>query len=189
VDLTGGGMMRSGASILLLFSAKGHLPFYLTMVYYLPMASTTAPRIHAAIACLQRLTDLFAERRQQIARSVSLSEQQWAVLEEISSEHFMPSLFAKQRESSAAAVSKILRQLLGKQLVSVQLDDQDGRQRRYELTSKGKRCIEGLRRERETAIRKVWSGLDSDNLDAFTRFGTQLAQRLEEYAGSVTERA
>ena len=153
------------------------------------MASTTAPRIHAAIACLQRLTDLFAERRQQIARSVSLSEQQWAVLEEISSEHFMPSLFAKQRESSAAAVSKILRQLLGKQLVTVQLGDRDGRQRRYELTSKGKRCIEGLRRERETAIRKVWSGLDSDGLDAFTRFGGQLAQRLEEYAGSVTERA
>jgi DNA-binding MarR family transcriptional regulator len=153
------------------------------------MASTTAPRIHAAIACLQRLTDLFAERRQQIARSVSLSEQQWAVLEEISSEHFMPSLFAKKRESSAAAVSKILRQLLGKQLVSVQLGDRDGRQRRYELTSKGKRCIEGLRRERETAIRKVWSGLDSDGLDAFTRFGSQLAQRLEEYAVSVQERA
>jgi DNA-binding MarR family transcriptional regulator len=153
------------------------------------VSSTQAHRIHDAIACLQRLTDLFAERRQQIARSVGLSEQQWAVLEKISSEHFMPSLFAKQRESSAAAVSKILRQLLGKELVSVRLGARDGRQRRYELTSKGKRCIEGLRRERETAIQRVWSGFDGDRLEAFIRFGTRLARRLEEYADSVKERA
>jgi DNA-binding MarR family transcriptional regulator len=152
------------------------------------MSSTQASRIHAAIACLQRLTDLFAERRQQLARSVGLSEQQWAVLEEISSEHFMPSLFARQRESSAAAVSKILRQLLQKELVSVGLGAGDGRQRRYELTAKGKRCIEGLRREREVAIRTVWSGFDSAGLEAFSRFGTRLAQRLTSYAESVKER-
>jgi len=151
------------------------------------MSTKQALRIHAAIACLQRLTDLFAERRQQLARSVDLSDQQWAVLEEISSEHFMPSLFAKQRESSAAAVSKILRQLLGKDLVSVRLGARDGRQRRYELTAKGKRCIEGLRRERETAIRAVWNGFDSGDLDAFTHFGTRLAQRLTHYAESVKE--
>jgi DNA-binding MarR family transcriptional regulator len=152
------------------------------------MSSTQASRIHTAIACLQRLTDLFAERRQQLARSVGLSEQQWAVLEEISSEHFMPSLFAKQRESSAAAVSKILRQLLGKEVVSVRLGARDGRQRRYELTAKGRRCIEGLRRERESAIRSVWSGFDSAGLDAFACFGTRLAQRLTHYAESVKER-
>ena len=151
------------------------------------MSTKQALRIHAAIACLQRLTDLFAERRQQLARSVDLSDQQWAVLEEISSEHFMPSLFAKQRESSAAAVSKILRQLLGKDLVSVRLGARDGRQRRYQLTAKGKRCIEGLRRERETAIRAVWNGFDSGDLDAFTHFGTRLAQRLTHYAESVKE--
>jgi DNA-binding MarR family transcriptional regulator len=151
------------------------------------MSTKQASRIHAAIACLQRLTDLFAERRQQLARSVDLSDQQWAVLEEISSEHFMPSLFAKQRESSAAAVSKILRQLLGKDLVSVRLGARDGRQRRYELTAKGKRCIEGLRRERETAIRAVWNGFDSGDLYAFTNFGTRLAQRLTHYAESVKE--
>ena len=157
------------------------------MVYYLPMSTKQAVRIHAAIACLQRLTDLFAERRQQLARSVDLSDQQWAVLEEISSEHFMPSLFAKQRESSAAAVSKILRQLLGKDLVSVRLGARDGRQRRYELTAKGKRCIEGLRREREAAIRAVWNAFDSGDLDAFTNFGARLAQRLTHYAESVKE--
>ena len=157
------------------------------MVHYLPMSTKQALRIHAAIACLQRLTDLFAERRQQLARSVDLSDQQWAVLEEISSEHFMPSLFAKQRESSAAAVSKILRQLLGKDLVSVRLGARDGRQRRYELTAKGKRCIEGLRREREAAIRAVWNAFDSGDLDAFTNFGARLAQRLTHYAESVKE--
>ncbi len=151
------------------------------------MSTKQALRIHAAIACLQRLTDLFTERRQQLARSVDLSDQQWAVLEEISSEHFMPSLFAKQRESSAAAVSKILRQLLGKDLVSVRLGARDGRQRRYELTAKGKRCIEGLRREREAAIRAVWNAFDSGDLDAFTHFGTRLAQRLTHYAESVKE--
>jgi DNA-binding MarR family transcriptional regulator len=151
------------------------------------MSTKQAVRIHAAIACLQRLTDLFAERRQQLARSVDLSDQQWAVLEEISSEHFMPSLFAKQRESSAAAVSKILRQLLGKDLVSVRLGARDGRQRRYELTAKGKRCIEGLRREREAAIRAVWNAFDSGDLDAFTNFGARLAQRLTHYAESVKE--
>ena len=40
------------------------------------MSTKQARRIHAAIACLQRLTDLFAERRQQLARSVDLSDQQ-----------------------------------------------------------------------------------------------------------------
>ena len=152
------------------------------MVYYLPMANNQPNRVHGAIACLQRLAELLAERRAQIARSVGLTEQQWAVLEEISTEHFMPSLFAKQRESSAAAVSKILRQLLAKGLVSVQLGEEDGRQRRYDLTAKGRRCIEDLRRERETAIRQVWSGFGEDELDRFADFGTRLAQRLEAYA-------
>jgi DNA-binding MarR family transcriptional regulator len=69
----------------------------------------------------------------------------------------------------------------------VQLGARDGRQRRYQLTAKGKRCIEGLRRERETAIRAVWNGFDSGDLDAFTQFGTRLAQRLTHYAESVKE--
>jgi DNA-binding MarR family transcriptional regulator len=152
------------------------------MVYYLPMSSTQANHVHGAIACLQRLAGLLAERRAQIARSVGLTEQQWAVVEEISTEHFMPSLFAKQRESSAAAVSKILRQLLGKGLVSVQLGEEDGRQRRYELTAKGRRCIEDMRLEREAAIRKVWNGFSDDELDRFSDFSSRLAERLDAYA-------
>lgn len=77
--------------------------------------------VYASVACLQRLATAFQRRREQLARLVALSEQQWAVLEEISTEHFVPSMFARTRASSAAAVSKTLRQLLNKELVSVSL--------------------------------------------------------------------
>ena len=61
--------------------------------------------IHDAIACLARLSEAYAGRRQELAASVGLTEQQWSVLDEIENEQFMPSLFARRRESSAAAVS------------------------------------------------------------------------------------
>lgn len=138
--------------------------------------------IHAAIACLQRLTEVFQQRRVQLAQSVGLSEQQWAVLEEISSEHFMPSMFAKSRSSSAAAVSKILRQLSDKQLVRSKVDSDDGRQRRYELTAKGKATMAALRQRREHAIDAVWTPLERSEIEAFTKFGSQLTDRLESYA-------
>lgn len=152
------------------------------MVYYLPMETIHQTSIHAAIACLQRLTDVFQQRRVQLAQSVGLSEQQWAVLEEISSEHFMPSMFAKSRSSSAAAVSKILRQLADKQLVRSKVDADDGRQRRYELTAKGKAAMSALRQKREEAIGAVWAPLDATKLAAFTQFGSELTDRLESYA-------
>jgi len=138
--------------------------------------------VHAAIACLQRLTDVFQQRRVQLAQSVGLSEQQWAVLEEISNEHFMPSMFARSRASSAAAVSKILRQLVDKHLVRSKVDSDDGRQRRYELTAKGKAAMATLRQKREQAIQAVWTSLDGPALEAFTRFGDALTERLEAYA-------
>lgn len=152
------------------------------------MTLDAAPEVHAAIACLQQLSDLFQERRHQLAGSVGLTEQQWAVLEEISHEHFMPSLFAKQRSSSAAAVSKILRQLLDKHVVAVRLNQADGRQRQYVLTASGKRKLEQLRAERALAIETVWQSFSRKDLEAFTRFGGQLTERLERYAQSVTER-
>jgi DNA-binding MarR family transcriptional regulator len=136
---------------------------------------------HAAIACLQRLTEAFAGRRQQLAQSVGLSEGQWGVLEEIATQHFMPSMFAKSRASSAAAVSKTLRQLLGKGLVSVGLAPHDGRQRTYVLTAKGKRVLEVLRQERELAIAEIWLTLDAAQMKSFVAFGNQLSDRLEHY--------
>ena len=48
---------------------------------------------------------------------MGITIEQWRVLEEISTDHFIPSMFARSRDSSAAAVSKILRQLLDGVLV------------------------------------------------------------------------
>jgi DNA-binding MarR family transcriptional regulator len=151
------------------------------------MASDAAPELYQAIACLQRLADAFQRRRAQLAGSAGLSEQQWEVLEEISSEHFMPSMFARSRSSTPAAVSKTIRQLVDKGLVSVSLSKSDGRQRDYVLTAKGKRTIAMLRHERELAIERIWLPLDRVRLRSFVAFGTVLTERLERYAGGLEE--
>ncbi|MBN2574511.1 MAG: winged helix DNA-binding protein [Deltaproteobacteria bacterium] len=146
------------------------------------MASkTTVASAHAGIACLRRLSDAFRRRREELALSVGLSDGQWALLEEIATDHFMPSMFAKTRDSSAAAVSKTLRQLLGKGLVSVSLSKADGRQRAYQLSAKGKRALEALRQEREQAIERIWLGLDPSEVKNFVGFGNRLCDRLEQY--------
>jgi len=144
--------------------------------------SPSPPQVHAAIVCLGRLSEAFELRRRQLAQGQGLSEHQWRVLEEISTTHFMPSMFARHRDSSAAAVSKTLRQLGDKGLVSASVSRSDGRQRRYVLTAKGQRTLQSLRTAREEAIRHVWLGLDPIELDRFVRFGTELTGRLEEYA-------
>jgi DNA-binding MarR family transcriptional regulator len=145
------------------------------------MASTPKNVAHEAIACLRRLSDAFRRRREALALSVGLSDGQWALLEEIATEHFMPSMFARTRDSSAAAVSKTLRQLLDKGFVSVSLSKTDGRQRAYVLTAKGKRVLETLRLEREQAIEKIWLPLDPAQVRSFVAFGTELSERLEQY--------
>jgi DNA-binding MarR family transcriptional regulator len=138
--------------------------------------------VHGAITQLQRLAELFRRRRVQLAQAAGLTEEQWRVLEQIATEHFMPSLFARSRETSAAAVSRTIRQLLDKKLVSVTVARDDGRQRRYVLTAKGTRALDALRERRRAAIDAIWMDLDPVQLDAFTRFSGELAQRLETYA-------
>ena len=146
------------------------------------MASKTSVALaHQAIACLRRLTDAFRRRREALALSVDLSDGQWALLEEIATEHFMPSMFARTRASSAAAVSKSLRQLLDKGLVSVGLSKADGRQRAYVLSAKGRGVLATLRQEREQAIASIWLSLDPAQVKTFVTFGSELAQRLEQY--------
>jgi DNA-binding MarR family transcriptional regulator len=146
------------------------------------MASKTSVVLaHEAIACLRRLTDAFRRRREELALSVGLSDGQWALLEEIATEHFMPSMFARTRSSSAAAVSKSLRQLLDKRLVSVGLSKADGRQRAYVLTAKGKGALATLRQEREQAIAGIWLSLDPAQVKTFVAFGNELSQKLEQY--------
>jgi DNA-binding MarR family transcriptional regulator len=138
-------------------------------------------RIHAAIECLQRLSDAFGERRRQLASSVGLTEHQWGVLEEVSSEHFMPSMFARQRESSPAAVSKTLRQLIDKDLVRVTVRPNDGRQRKYQLSKRGEHVMNQLREERANAIAAIWMSFDDEQLRTFTDFGNRLTDTLEQY--------
>ena len=137
-----------------------------------------------AIAQLQRLSDAFVKRRAQLARGVGLSEQQWRVLEEISTEHFIPSMFARSQESSAAAVSKILRQLLDKGLVAVSVSSSDGRQREYELTTAGRDVMRKLRADRQRAIDQIWARFSRQELTRFCNFATGLTQSIEHYASS-----
>ncbi len=146
---------------------------------------TTVEDAHAAIESLGRLTELYGERRQQLAESVGLTDQQWGVLEEIATEHFMPSLFARRRESSAAAVSKILRQLVDKGLVVAAIGKDDARQRTFSLTARGRRVMEKLRESRKEAIRGVWLSMDRDGVRAFTSFAKELIERLERYASNA----
>lgn len=146
-------------------------------------ADAQLTQIHAAIHALQRLTEVFQRRREQLASSVGITEREWRVLDGISSEDFMPSMFARRRESTPAAVSKILRQLIDKGLVNVTVSKADGRQRDYALTPKGKRTMLRLRKQRERAVQDVWLDLDAEKLKSFTGFGFDLASRLEEYAG------
>lgn len=142
------------------------------------MAGPRRDQIHLGIERLQTLVDLFQQRRAQLAASVGLTEHQWGVLEEVSTEHFMPSMFARQRESSLAAVSKTLRQLIEKGLVESSAGNTDGRQRRYDLTPKGKRTMSELREHREDAIQRVWSKLPAESLSAFIDFSELLSAGL-----------
>ena len=49
-------------------------------------ATSARERIDAAIAALQRLSELFLERRRQLAAEVGISEAEWRLLEEIAAE-------------------------------------------------------------------------------------------------------
>jgi len=138
----------------------------------------------AAVAALQRLADAFAQRREQLARSAGLSEAQWRVLEEIAAEGFMPSLFARRRARSPAAVSKVIRQLLDQGLVDVAIAEGDGRLRRYRLSAAGRAAMQALRRGRERALERIWSDLDPGELARFSAFASDLAGRLEAYASA-----
>jgi len=145
--------------------------------------------VHEAIGRLQRLADLFHQRRTQLAQGAGLTEAQWDVLERIASEQFMPSLFARHRDSSPPAVSRIIRQLLRKRLITVSVSATDGRQRRYQLTARGRKTLDALRVLRRRAIDTVWMDLDPRALTAFTDFSGELITRLEAYASRHAKEA
>jgi DNA-binding MarR family transcriptional regulator len=142
------------------------------------------PEVLSAIASLQRVAELFAERRRQLAREAGLTEAQWRVLEEAAGEDFMPSMFARRRACTPAAVSRTLRQLLDRHLVRASIGASDGRQRVYRLTATGRCTLAKLSENRARAIEAVWGDLPPEELRAFTRFASDLADRLETYLGS-----
>jgi DNA-binding MarR family transcriptional regulator len=150
---------------------------------------TRTADVHEAIGRLQRLADLFHQRRTQLAQGAGLTEAQWEILERIASEQFMPSLFARHRDSSPPAVSRIIRQLLRKRLITVSVSATDGRQRRYQLTAHGRKTLDGLRGLRRRAIDTIWMDLDPRALAAFTDFSGELITRLETYASRHTKEA
>ena len=143
---------------------------------------TKKETVYGAIAMLNRLTSLFQRRRAELAGEVGLTEQQWLVLEQISTRHFIPSLFADERESSRPAVSRIIRQLMDKGVLTATLDPDDGRQRLYALTALGEKKMARLRTLREKVIDKIWMNLDAKALGQFSDFSEQLVEAIENYS-------
>ena len=138
--------------------------------------------VHDAIEHLRVLAAVFERRREALAREVGLTVEQWRVLEEVATEHFMPSMFARSRESSQAAVSKILRQLLDAGIILSAISNGDRRQRVYALTAKGRRVLDELRANRQRAIDAIWATLPAGELAAFRKFARKLTARIEAYA-------
>jgi DNA-binding MarR family transcriptional regulator len=148
-------------------------------------ASAPSPktrRIHEAIEQLAMLVDVFERRRDTLAAEAGVTVEQWRVMEEIGSRRFMPSMFARRRESSAAAVSRILRQLLDAGLVSVAISQSDGRNREYRLTAEGERALADLKRSREAAIESVWMTQDASEIESFAEFAKKLVRAIEQYS-------
>lgn len=135
-----------------------------------------------AIEGLQRLSEIFRRRRRQLAREAGLTDVQWQVLEEVGREDFMPSLFARSRDCTPAAVSRTLRQLQDAGLVRAAISEADGRQREYTLTPAGEGALARVGAGRERAIEAVWRSLPEPELARFAAFSAELADRLEAYA-------
>ena len=144
--------------------------------------------LREALAALQRLADAFAHRRAQLAHSAGLSEAQWRVLEQIAAEDFMPSLFARRRARSPAAVSKVIRQLLDLKLVAVGISEGDQRLRRYSLSAAGRAAMETVRRDRERALARIWADFEPAPLARFAEFAAELAERMESHARDEEKR-
>jgi DNA-binding MarR family transcriptional regulator len=138
--------------------------------------------IHGAIEQLGILSELFEERRASLARDVGITVEQWRVLERIATEHFVPSMFARSRDSSQAAVSRILCQLLDDDLIEVAISKRDRRHRNYALTKRGKRVLSSVRDARQSAIEAIWTDFNAAELAGFRHFARRLSDRIEAYA-------
>jgi DNA-binding MarR family transcriptional regulator len=147
--------------------------------------STRREATFGAIEALMRLSELVERRRRQLARDAGLSDAQWRVLEQIATEHFLPSLFARDHETAPAAVSRTLRQLQERGLIRASIATGDRRQRRYHLTARGRQVTGQLRAAREDALAAVWDTLPAGEIARFGRFAARLADRIEAHAAAV----
>jgi DNA-binding MarR family transcriptional regulator len=84
-------------------------------------------------------------------------------------------------------VSRTIRQLIDKKLISVGVSDADGRMRNYRLTERGRELMSRLRENRSSAIEAVWGDLDRTELETFRAFSERLSQRLERFAAIESE--
>ncbi len=150
---------------------------------------STRSASYEAVEALMRVSQAVERRRRQLARAAGLSEQQWSVLEEIGLLDFMPSLCARGRDTSPAAISRTLRQLLERGLVSVAISERDARRREYSLTARGEAVLEDLRVRRERALSAVWDTFPVTEVKRFARFNRGLAERLEAYAQRIEDQA
>jgi len=138
-----------------------------------------------AIGALLRLSELVERRRRQLARDAGLTERQWHVLEGIEHDRFIPSLFARDRETAPASVSRTLGQLQERGWVRASIAPGDRRQRSYGLTAQGRQLIGRLQKAREEALEAVWDALPAHEVAEFARFAGLLADRLEAHAAAV----
>jgi DNA-binding MarR family transcriptional regulator len=148
-----------------------------------PGDEPTPDAVERGIASLGRLADLFRRRRTALAAEVGLTEAEWRVLEEIATEHFLPSLFARDRACSPAAVSKLLRGLAERGIVAAQVGADDARRRPYRLTARGRALLTRLRASRRRAIGAIWRTLPEAEVARFADFADELAGRMEAWLG------
>lgn len=149
------------------------------------------PATRRAVAALQRLAEAFAKRRAELARGAGLTVEQWRALEQVAGDGGMlPSLFARSRDCSAAAVSRTLRQLTEAGLVEVECaagddgaEETDGRRRRYRATAAGRARLAAVEATRLAAVDALWGDLPPAEVTAFADFGERMAGRLEGYSG------
>ena len=106
------------------------------------------------------------------------------MLEEIAAPGFLPSLFARRAETTPAAVSKVLRQLLDRGLVVASIAEADARQRRYELTADGRWALARIEAAREDAVRAVWRPFGARDIRRFAELADKLSALLEAHARS-----
>src|SRR5258708_17597634 len=97
------------------------------------IANARRDPIFQAIEAMTALAELFERRREALARDAGITIEQWRVLEEILTQHFIPSMFARSRDSSAAAGSEKLRQLLYSGLVFTTVGRADPPNQPYKL--------------------------------------------------------